>query len=173
MLPGDGDVGDPDLALVAAPDLDRRALLGRDEVQAPLLLVLLPVAQTLQQDVRLVGLADGHHLHVLVLEPNQLREGEFADLALKLGEVVGGCNALQLLLDLAVDPGLEAADVDESAGALALAGRDQRIVFRFLVAEAHLAVVLAGLDGLVVLYLVLADLEDTVGLLEVVGVSER
>lgn len=142
-------------------------------MEAPLFLVFLLIAETLKQNVGLVGLADGHHLHVLVLKPDQLREGELADLAFELGEVVRGCDALQLLLDLAVDPGLETADVDESACSLALAGRNQRISFRFLVAQTHLAVVLACLNSLVVLYLVLADLEDAVGLFKMIGIPER
>lgn len=89
---------------MTASYLDRRVLFSRYEVQASLFLVLLFVAETLKQDVGLVGLCDGHHLHVFVLEPNKLREGKLADLALELGEVVRNHHACYLLLDLAVDP---------------------------------------------------------------------
>lgn len=114
--------------------LDWRCFLCRDEMKAPLFLVFLFTAETLKQDVWLIGFADGHHFHVLVFKPNQLREGELADLALELSEVVRGCDSLQFLLDLAVDPGLETADVDESACSLALARRNQRISFCLFIA---------------------------------------
>jgi hypothetical protein len=59
-----------------------------------------------------------------------LREGELADLALELGEVVGSSDALELLLHLAVYPRSQTTHMDQAAGALALAGR--RPVLRYL-----------------------------------------
>ena len=104
--------------------LDWVVFLGRDEVQAPLLLVLLLVAETLKDDVGLIGLAYCHHLHVFVLEAHDLGEGVFANLALELGEVVGCCDPLQLLLHLAVYPSLQATHMDGPAAALAVAWRN-------------------------------------------------
>lgn len=157
---------------MAAADLDGSVFFGRDEVQASLFLVFLLVAETLKQNVGLIGFGDGHHLHVFVLEPDQLREGKFADLALELGEVVRCCDTLQFLLDLAVDPGLQTADMDEPAGPLALARRDQRIALSFFITQTDLTVILTCFNGLVMLYLILADLKDAVSFLEVIGVSE-
>ena len=79
---------------MAAAYLDGGVFFGRNEVQASLLLVFLFVAETFKQDVGLIGLGNGHHLYVFVLEPDKLREGEFADFALELGEVVGCRDAL-------------------------------------------------------------------------------
>ena len=62
--------------------------------------------------------------------------------------------------------------MNQSAGALALAGRDQGVSFGLLVAEADLAVVLPCLNGLVVGILILGDLKDSIGFIEVVGISE-
>ncbi len=145
-------------------------------MQPSLFLVFLLVADTLEQDVGFVWLGDSHHLNVLVFllpaEAYYLREGEFTNLAFELGKVIALNYSFDLLLDLAVDPGPEAADMDQSATTLAVARRNQRVVFSLLAAETHFAATFSLLDGLVVVFEVLRNFKDSVGLVEVVGIPD-
>ena len=61
-------------------------------------------------------------------ELDHLGEEGLADLALEFGEVVGDCDVVELSLHFAVDPVLEAADVNQLASSLAFAGTDQRVL---------------------------------------------
>jgi hypothetical protein len=79
-----------------------------------------------------------------------LREWELANFTLKLGKIVALNDPFDFLLDLRVDPGLEAADMNESATAFAIAGRDQGVRFSFLAAEADFAASFSFLESLIV-----------------------
>lgn len=169
MLSGDWDISDSNFALVASADLDGRVLFGGDQVQASLLFVLLTIAETFEKDVRFIGLGDSHHLDVLVREADDLGEGELANFTLELGEIVWDSNALQILLHLAIDPSLETSNMNEPAASLAVTGGNQGISLTLIVNETHLAVVLSFLRWFV--NLIFADLKNSVGFFEVVGVS--
>lgn len=75
-------------------------------MQTTLFLALLPLVDTLQDTVGDLRLVDSDHLEaeVVAASGHHSREGLFADLALKFGEVVRDHHACYLLLDLAVDP---------------------------------------------------------------------
>ena len=172
MLSGDRDVRDPDLAVVAPSDLDRRVLLARDQVEPPLVPVLMLVAYALEENVRLVGLGDGHHLHVFVLESDDLGKRGFANLTLEFGEVVALDDSFDFLLDLAIYPCFKTTNVDQPAASLAVAGRYKGVRLSLLATKTNLAAILSLLDGLVSFFYMLLYLEDPVGLVKVVGVPD-
>lgn len=92
-------------------------------MEPSLIFVFLFIAYAFEQDVGLVGFFDCHHLYFFVFEANHLWKREFADLALEFSEIVALNDVFNLFLDLAVDPGAEAPHVNQSAAALAIAGR--------------------------------------------------
>jgi len=143
MLPGDGDISDPDLAFVASANFNRIVLLRRDEMKASLFFVLLLIVDAFQNDVRFCRFCDSHHFDILFVVAHDLREGAFADLAFEFGEVVALGDPLDLFFDFAVDPCFEASYMDHSAASLAITGGNQRVCLCFLVAQTDLAVILS------------------------------
>lgn len=82
----------------------------------------------------------------MVVHLDLRRVRRLADLAVKpclagsiLLPLVGGRPVLLLLLRAAVDPVLQAVEVDELAGAAALAGRDERILLGLALVQANSA----------------------------------
>lgn len=132
-------------------------------MQVLLLFRLVPLVQALEDYVGLLRFLDRDHLDLLALEQDGLGEGLLADLALELGEVVGCGDAVDLLLDLAVDPHLEAVHVDQLTRPLALAGREQHIIRGGLVGQTNLAAASQPLVGRV----------HPILLPQVVGVPDR
>ena len=157
---------------MASSYLNRSVFLGGDQMKASLFFVVLLVAETLKDDIRLVRLVNGHHLDIFCIESNDLREGELANFAFKLGEVIRSGDAFQFLLDFAIDPSPQASNMDHPAASLAITGGNKRISFGLLVAQAHFAVVLSFSHRFVMGFFVLADLKDSVSLFEMVGVPE-
>ena len=156
---------------MASSYLNGSVFLSGNEMQASFFFVVLFVAQTLKDDVRLVGFGDGHHLNILGIESNDLWEWELADFALELGEVIRSGDAFQFFLDFAVDPSPQAPHMDHPAASLAIARRDKWVAFSLFIAQAHFAVIFPFSYSFVMGFFVLADLKDSIGLFEVVGVS--
>lgn len=126
-----------------SPKFNRRLFIRIDHMQIPLL-ELLPslvlLSHALQDHIGSLWLVEGDHLELLASgELDHLGEEGLADLALEFGEVVGDCDVVELSLHLAVYPVLQAADVHQLAGSLALAGTDQRVLLARLLAQADLA----------------------------------
>lgn len=90
--------------------LDRILIFGTNDVQATLFPALLALVYSLENDVGQFRLLDGDHFHreIALLPSHHTREWLFANLALKLGEVVGHYHTSHFLLHLAVDPHLQA-----------------------------------------------------------------
>lgn len=113
----------------------------------------------LEQDVRLIGFRDSHHLNVLVFllpaETNYLREREFTNLAFEFSKIIALDDSFDLFLYFAVYPGPEAPHMDQSAAPLAVARRNQRVVFSLFTAETHFAAAFSLLYSLVVVFEVL------------------
>jgi hypothetical protein len=118
VVPGDGDVGDSDFALVSASDLDSLLLDVLEEHH-----VVGLVGDALQYEMVALGLVDGQQFVFLSLLLDEARVFYFADFAEELLEVVLRGSAHHFLLDLGTVPLLEAAEVDQCAGAAAVAGR--------------------------------------------------
>lgn len=89
---------------MASPYFDGRIFLTRNKMEQSFIPILMFVSDTLEKNVRFVGLWNSHHLHVLVFVPHYLRERELAYLTLKFGKVITLNYPLDLFLDLAVDP---------------------------------------------------------------------
>ena len=169
MLSRDRNVSDSDFALVPPANSDGTVLLRRNEVQTSLFFVL-GLVDALQDDVGFAWLCYGHHFEVSGVVADYFWELAFADFALEFGEVVALSDSFDFFFHLAVYPGLQAVHMDHSAAALAIAGRNQRVLFRFVITETDLAVAL-GLQNLGVLGSMLLHVEDSFGQLEV-GVSQ-
>jgi len=153
-------------------NFDRIVLLSRNKMQTAFLLILLLVVDALQNDVGLVRLWNGHHLNIFGTVTNDLGEGTFADLALEFSEVVALGDPLDLFLHLAVYPSPKAAHMDHLAAAFAIAGRNQRIRFRFLTAQTNLTTSLPLINSLVMLSLMLLDFKHAVSFFKMVGIPE-
>ena len=138
MHPRHRDVAQSYLALVPPSHLEWLAggSFERDQVHVPVVLLL---GDVLEDDVGVAGLGDDQHRVLDVVLDDLLGEGHLADLALELGEVVAVDDALRFLQNFALDPLLEAEQVDQFARALALARGEQKVVLSLLVAQAHLA----------------------------------
>lgn len=169
MFSWNWDISDSNFALMASSYLDGRVLFGRYQVQASLFLVLLTIAETFEKDVRLVRLGDSHHFDVFRSKADDLWEGELANFALELSEIVRDSNSLEILLDLAIDPSPETSNMNESATSFAITRRNQGVVLAFIINEAHLAIILSFLRWFI--DLILTDLENSVGFFKVVGIS--
>lgn len=60
--------------------------------------------------------------------------------------------------------------MDQSATTLTVAWRNQRVIFSLLATKTHLATTLSFLHSFVVVFKVLRNFKNSVGLIEVVGV---
>lgn len=74
-----------------------------------------------------------------IVPPDDFGVGVFADLTLELREVVGDGDLVLLDDHLGLDPAFQAEDVNDGAGALAAAGRDEKVFLGFLLPQADLA----------------------------------
>jgi hypothetical protein len=138
---GDRDVLQPDFALVTPAHPHDVVVVRTDQVQTTLLPAFSPLVDALQNDVGFFRFVDSDHFHVeAVASSDHPREGLLADLALKLGKVIGNHHAGDLLLDLTVDPHLQTLNVHALTGTLALARRNQEVVRSVIVAETEFAV---------------------------------
>lgn len=143
--PGNRDVLEPNLALVASSDANHVVVVGTDDVEAAFLPTFLAIVDALQDKVGLLRFVYRDHLHVEIVSPlHQAGEGLLADFALKLGKVVGDDHTGHFFLHLAVNPHLEALNVHSLARTLALAGTYQEVVIAAVVAQAELAGALVG-----------------------------
>lgn len=98
------------------------------------------LSHALQHNVRFLRLVECDHVHLhSILELDHLREEGFAYFTLKLGEVIRHCDSVELSFDLAVNPILEAARVNQFTGPLAFAWTYQRICCCSLIAKADFA----------------------------------
>ena len=114
-----------------------------NDMQIPLLQLLpslMLLSDAFKDHIGSARLVEGDHLKLLAgCEFDHLGEESLADLALEFGEVIGDCDVVELSLDLAVYPVLQAAHVNELAGAFAFAGTDQGVLLARLLTEADLA----------------------------------
>lgn len=112
-------------------------------MQISLLKLLSPFvffSDAFKHDVRSLRFLEGYHLHFhSIFKFHDLRKQSFADLALKLREVVRDCYSIGLPFYFAVYPVLKAACMHKRASSLAETGTDQRVGFSFLIAQANLA----------------------------------
>lgn len=107
-------------------------------MQISLFFILLST-HTLQNYIGFVWFFNSDHVNnCLVWHSYCFGESCFADFAFKLREVVTNHNIIQLFLDLAVDPVLQAADMNELTRSFALAGVYQWVLFSALIAETDL-----------------------------------
>jgi hypothetical protein len=134
---------------VASSQLDTPPVLHADDVQAALLLGLAPFVDVLEDEVGFEGLLNLQHAGLMLAVDDLGGEGVLTELALELREVVGGHHAVYLLLDLAVDPGLETVDMHHLAGPLALTRRYQDVLLSHVVAETELTSTLCWFFDLV------------------------
>ena len=172
MFPGDRDIGDSDLAVMSSANFDGVVFLTGDQMEPSFIPVFMFVADRFKENVRFVRLVDGHHLDIVVLVADDLREGRFADLALEFGEVVALDDTFHLFFDLAVDPGAQTSDVDQSTAAFALARRNQRILSCFFTAQANFTAVFSFFYSFFSFLDMFFDLKDAIGVFEVVGIPD-
>lgn len=144
MGPAHRDVGHAHLALVPPANLDD-VLGGLQNVEVLLALV----RQGLKDDVGLVlGPLDAEEVVVLSALDDGAGHGLLADLALIPCEVYEG-GGVGLLHELGPHPHFQAADVDESATPLAVAGRHHEVLGGLLLHQAEAARPLQSLGHLV------------------------
>lgn len=114
MDPRDSDIVDPELAVVPPPYLNGLILIGEDHVNC-----LFPCGFSrvgLHNEVGLVRLLIGQHFDILlVVQTDDVGEQGLADLAFKLGEVVGDGYVASLFLYFALYPRSEALQVHQCA----------------------------------------------------------
>ena len=125
-----------------APDFHCVLVLRTDHVKTALLFAFLTLIYTLKNHIGCFGLFDCYHFHRETRCRSSDHSGErfFADFALKFGEIVRDDHASDFFLDFAVDPHLEALHVHALAGSLALAWRDEEIIWGVVITEAKFAV---------------------------------
>ena len=92
-----------------------------------------------------------------------MRKGKFTDFTLKFCKVVRLRNSFNFLFNLAVNPGPEAPDMNQSTAAFTVARRNQGIAFSLLVAKTNFTVIFTFLDGLIVLFDIFTDLVNPFG----------
>lgn len=109
---------------MSSAHLDCVFVLGTNDVQTSFLSALLTFVDALQNEIWGLGFIDGDHFHgeTISRAGDHPWKGFLAYFALKLSEVVRDHHASDFLLDLAVNPHLEALHVDALTGAFALAG---------------------------------------------------
>lgn len=110
VLSGYRNISYSDFAVMTSADADRVIFLRRNQMEPTFFFCLLFVPQTLKENVRFVRFRDGHHFEVsaistLYAKTHNLGERRFADLALKLCEVVALNYSFDFFFDLTVDPG--------------------------------------------------------------------
>lgn len=116
-------------------------VVHRNHMQASFLLSVMLIGNkgsrgidTLNDYVLFFWLFYAHHLYLFVAHFNDLGEGNFADLAFELVEIVALDKTLKLFLYLTVDPLFKAINMDDAAVTLALAWRNQHVLFCLFVA---------------------------------------
>lgn len=141
----------PDLTLMSTPNFDCVFVLRTDNVKTTLLFAFLSLIYALKNHIGCFGLFDCYHFHgeTRCGSSHHSGEGFLADFALKFGEIVRDDHTSDFFLDLAVDPHLEALHVHALAGSLALAWRDEEVIWGVVIAEAELAVSSDGFSCLV------------------------
>ena len=96
-------------------------------MKPPLIFVFMLVPNTFKENVRFVGFGNRHHLKIFFLISDDLREREFTYLALKLCEIVALNDSLDLFLDLAINPGLQASNMNKTTASFTVARGNQGI----------------------------------------------
>jgi hypothetical protein len=133
VVAGYGDISHPDLAVMAAAQFDT---LGGDVLDDHHVVGFF--GDSLEDDVVALRLVDGEELVLDVALLDVAGVLVLADLAVELLEVVLDGAAHHFLLHLRLVPLLQAAEVDQSAGAGALAGTAEEAIG--LLGLAHVAV---------------------------------
>jgi hypothetical protein len=112
----DRDVLESDLALVSSSHPDNIVTVRTYQMQATLFPALFALVDSLEDEIGLLGLVNSYHLHLEGLTScDHPGEWYFADLALKLGEVIGDNHACDFLFDLTVYPHLQALHMNPLA----------------------------------------------------------
>jgi hypothetical protein len=136
----DGDVVDPDFALVTSAQLELLLLRGNCE-HVNVARSVFVERHGLQQDELALLLCDVNELEQIVVPFENVGVTCSADFAFKLLPVITGHVLAKFLhMSLRLDPTLQALKVDQPHGAATLACQDQRVLVRVLGAPAEAAI---------------------------------
>lgn len=172
MFPWNWNVSDSYLTFVTSSDLYGIILFSRYEVETSLLFILLFIVNTLQDDIRFVWLGYSHHLHIFGVITDDLRKRTLADLTFKFSKIVALGYSLDLFLYFTIYPSFETSNMYHSAASFAIAGRYQRISFRFLTAQTYLTTSLTLFQSFIMFCKMLLHFKHSICLFEVIGRSQ-
>lgn len=141
MHPRNANILQPNLTLMAPSHLYCILVLRADHVQAALFFTLLAFVDALEDRVGVFWLVYCDHLQVEIIRRpcHHPRKWLLADFALEFCEIIRNHHARNLLLDLAINPHLQALHMDPLARALALARRNEEVIRGIIITQTELA----------------------------------
>lgn len=171
MFSWNWNVSDSYLTFMTSTNLYGIILFSRYEMKTSLLFILLFIVYTLQDDIGLIWLSNGHHLYVLCIITDNLRKRALTDLALKFCKIITLSNSFDLFLDFAIYPSFKTSNMYHSATAFAIARRNQRISFSFFTTQTYFTTSFTLFQSFIMLSQMLFDFKHSICLFEVIGRS--